>query len=323
MPTFAIYKMLFSQATQRSLLAEDGRTNLDCAQDYLEEVLDSKLPISKENKDNTLTPLENDIEARHDRVTLLVICNEKTHKYKEKMTEMELVHHPGCYVVIDNREGIAQVAIERSDSFKNNPEKVRELLERALSKAMARFELTVELRAKVREREFWALVEEQNMVYQDPIKKVVFEFPNPEKKKPVDVPDDAMKSMAYLNMLTAATNAAKGTLNLLSDNDSVIQLERAKTDFAQLVALCTRNGYEISVYFQRYGVFRCGGKAKALDIIKDGVLAEFRSGQMQMGKSVEGVFELIRQLDQIRVRTENYTYDDEPIKKNRTRGRKK
>lgn len=321
MPTYAIYKMLFSQASQRSLFAEDGRTHLDHAQEYLEEVLDTRLPIiTVKRKEEVL--LENYIEARRDRVTLMVVCNEKKHKYKEKMEDLELTHHPGCRVIIDNREGIAQVAIERSDSFNGNPDTVCKLLREALCKAMERFELAVELRQKMREREFWELVEEQKRIHQDPIKKVVFEFPNPEKTKPVDVPDEMKKNLAFLNILTAATNAAKGALNLLSDKNSVIQLERAKTDFAQLVPLCTRNGYDISVHFQRYGVFRCGGKAKALDIIKDGVIMEFKSGQMQMGKTEEGVFELVRQLDEIRVRTENYI-DDEPIKQVRKRGRKK
>ena len=101
MPTFAIYKILFSQASQRSLLAEDGRTNLDHAQEYLEEVLTEKLPICKEQRDKTLLPLDNYVEARRERVTLMVVCNEKCHKYREKMEDLELVHHPGRQCLSD------------------------------------------------------------------------------------------------------------------------------------------------------------------------------------------------------------------------------
>jgi hypothetical protein len=122
--------------------------------------------------------------------------------------------------------------------------------------------------------------------------------------------------------MTAATNAAKGTLNLLSDKNSVIQLERTKEDFAQLVTLCSRNGYDISVHFKKYGIYRCGGQAKALNIIKDEVLKEFKTGQMQMGKTEEGVYELVRILDHIRVQNENDT-DEQPTEKTRTRKRKK
>ena len=322
MPTFAIYKLMFSQATQRNLLAEDGRTHLDHAQEYLGEVLTTPLPICKEQRDKTLLPLENYTEAHHDGVTLMVVCNEKRHKYREKMDDMELVHHPGCHVVIDNREGVAQVAIERSEAFANNPDKVRDLLQEALCKAMARFELTVELRAKMREREFWDMVNEQRDQFKDPIQKVVFDFPNPENTAPVDASGQMIERLALLSAVTAATNAAKGSLNLMSDKNKVIQLEQTKEDFAQLVTLCSMNGYDIAVHFKRYGVYRYGRTVKALDTIKKDVLHEFKTGQMQMGKTVEGVFELVRQLDDIRFRTENYT-NEEPTEKIRTRSRKK
>ena len=322
MPTFALYKILFSRASQRSLLAEDGRTQLDHAQDYLEEVLTEKLPICKEQRDKTLLPLENYVEIRRDRVSLMVVCNEKSHKYREKMEDLELVHHPGCHVIIDNRPGVAQMAIERSESFNCHPDKVRDLLQEALCKAFARFELTVEIRAKRREREFWEMVDDQREHFDDPIKKVVFDFPNPDTVAPIDATQELLAKVAMLSTLTAATNAAKGSLNLMSDKDKVIRLERTKEDFAQLVSLCCHNGYDIAVHFKHYGVYRYGRTVKALDTIKKEVIDEFRSGQMLMGKAEEGVFRLITLLDDIRTRTENYV-DEEPVEKKRTRGGKK
>ena len=85
MQVFAIYKMMFSKASQRNLLAEDGRTNLDKAQEYLDELMQDKLPIVKRKRDQSVVPLDNYIEARHDGVYLMVVCNEKPIKYKEKM----------------------------------------------------------------------------------------------------------------------------------------------------------------------------------------------------------------------------------------------
>lgn len=322
MPTFATYKIMFAQASQRHLLAEDGRTNLDCAQEYLEEVLSERLPINKEQKDHTLLPLENYVETRRDRVTLMVVCNEKSHKYREKMEDMELVHHPGCRVIIDNREGVAQMLVERSESFNSNTDKVRDLIQEALCKAFARFELMVEVRAKKREKEFWDMVEDQHIRFNDPIKKVVFDFPDPDKNKPIDASEETLAKLAMLNAVVTATNAAKGSLNLMSDKDKVIRLEQSKEDFAQLVTLCSHNGYDIAVHFKQYGVYRYGRTVKALDMIKDDMIEEFKTGQMKIGKAVEGVFLLIQLLDDIRVRTENYI-DEEPVEKKRKRSRKK
>ena len=320
MPTFAIYKMMFSKASQRNMFAQDGRTVLDKAQEYLEEVLQEKLPIRKENQDKTVTILDNYVEARRDGVTLMVVCNEKKHRYKEKMDEKELEYHPGAYVVIDNREGVAQVAIERSSSFNNKTEKVRELLEDALCKAFARFELKVELRAKMREGDFWDVVEEQQERFKDSIQKVTFDFAKLKDEHPVDAPEGVINKLSLLNSLSKATNAARGSLNLISDKENIIHLKRAEEDIAQLVSMCSHNAYDICVQFKRYGIYRFGGKVMALDTIKSDALIEFRTGQMIMGKFHEGEFDLVRQMEEIRVRTNNYI-DGEPIIKKRTRRR--
>ena len=320
MPTFAIYKMMFAKASQRNLLAEDGRTNLDKAQEYLDELLQVRLPIEKRNRDQSVVPLDNYIEARHDGVYLMVVCNEKPIKYKEKMEDRELVHHPGAYVIIDNREGVAQVAIERSASFSNNTDKVCELLQEALTKAMACFELTVELRPKMREGEFWDVVEEQQQRYHDKVQKVSFDFSKLDEEGPIDAPKSVVEKMLLLNSITKATNAARGQLNLVSDKDRVIHLQRAQEDFAHLVSMCSNNAYNISVRFQRYGVYRFGGTVKALDSIKNEILQEFKTGQMVSGKRIEGEFALVQQMDEIRLRTENYV-DAEPVEQKRTRRR--
>jgi hypothetical protein len=252
----------------------------------------------------------------------MVVCNEKCHKYREKMEDLELVHHPGCHVIFDNRPGVAQLAIERSESFKNDPDKLRDLIQEALCKAMARFELTVEVRAKMREREFWEMVDDQRDRFKDPIRKVVFDFPNPDKVHPIDATPGMLQYLTMLNAITTATNAAKGSLNLVSDKERVIELQRSQQDIAHLVSLCAYNGYDIAVHFKHYGVYRFGRSVKALDSIKREVIDEFRTGQMKLGKRDEGVFTLITLLEEIRTRTENYT-DEEPVEKKRTRSHKK
>ena len=174
----------------------------------------------------------------------------------------------------------------------------------------------------MRERAFWEMVDDQREQFKDPIKKVVFDFPNPDKVAPVDASAGMLEKLVLLSTLTAATNAAKGTLNLMSDKEKVIELKRSQKDIAHLVEMCAHNGYDIAVHFKHYGVYRFGRSVKALDTIKRDVIQEFKSGQMMVGKAQEGVFLLIAQLDKIRTRTENYV-DEEPVEKKRTRGGKK
>ena len=124
----AVYQVLFNRSRQGNLLSTmDGRSAYDKAQELLEEMLGGVLPLTKEKRDKTLVPLENYVEKRRDGVTVMVVCNEKNHKYREKLEEHELVYHPGCRVIIDNRPGIAQLAIERSQSFDGKTDKVRDM----------------------------------------------------------------------------------------------------------------------------------------------------------------------------------------------------
>ena len=92
MAIYQIYKLLFNRSRQRNLLSKmDGKSAYDKAQELLEEMLGNTLPVIKEKRDKSLVRLENYVEKRRERVTVLVICNERNHKYKEKMDELELV----------------------------------------------------------------------------------------------------------------------------------------------------------------------------------------------------------------------------------------
>ena len=103
----------------------DNETAYNKAQELLEDMLTGALPITKEKRDKSVVKLENYIEKKRDGITIMVVCNEKNHRYKEKMAEQELVYHPGCRVIIDNRQGVAQIAIEKSQSFDGKTDTVR------------------------------------------------------------------------------------------------------------------------------------------------------------------------------------------------------
>lgn len=317
MAVYQIYKLLFNRSRQGNLLSKiDGRSAYDKAQELLEQMLGNKLPLTKEKRDKTLVPLENYAERRREGVSVLVVCNHRSHKYKEKMDDKELEYHPGCRVIIDNRPGIAQIAIERSQSFDGKTDVVRNILQEALNKLFDEYQLTVEIRAKKREGTFWEAVDEQCLTYNDMITHVVYEFPDEDEVGPVDASTQVLDKISLLKSLNAAMNAARGVYHAYSDKEKVIKLDRTKEDIANMVAMCCRNGYNISVHFKHYGIYRFGTEIKALSQLKDGVVQEFISGQTVMGTACEGEFGLVHWLDEIRKVTENYK-DEEPVEKKR------
>lgn len=324
MAVYQLYKLIFDCSSQRNLYAvSDGCTTFQKAQDILEGMLKGvkPMPLTKEKRDKTLVPLDNYVEAKHDGVTVLVICNEKSHKYKEKMEDRELEYHPGCRVIIDNRPGIAQIAIERSGSFDEKTEKVRDLLQEALCKAFSPYELVVEVRAKKREGTFWDAVDEQCNVYCDTVTQVTFDFPNDDVVGPIDAPKQTLEKLAVLRSFAVGMNAARGVYQAFSDKKRIIHLDKTQEDIAHMVGLCCNNGYNISVHFKHYGVYRYGTDIKALSQLKENVIKEFISGQMIAGRSTQGEWALIHWLDEVRKVTENYK-DEEPTQKKRTRSRK-
>ena len=322
MPVFAIYKIVFDRSRQKNLYQkETGESAFNKAQELLAQVLLNSLPVTKEKRDKTLVPLENYVKTRRDDISLLVICNEKEHKYKEKEDSRTLEYHPGCYVIIDNRPGVAQIAIERSTSFDSKTDKVRDLLEEALSKCFDEYGLTVEIRSKWRTGTFWEAVNEQFGKYNDTISRVVWDFPH-EDEGPIDASETQRNKLTLLRSVGAALNAVKGQVKWEAEKNDTLRLDQTKEDVSQLVALCANNGYNISVHFRHYGVYRFGSKIMALSMLKEDVLNEFISGQTMLGKTVEGRFELTEWLDNVRKTTEGYT-DDEPIEKKPTRRHKK
>lgn len=324
MAVYAIYHINIIKALQVPLntdeLDESLVGNTEMAEKILEDCLQGSIPVLKPQKDKTLTPLECSVEKKRDRVTLLLLCNEKNHKYMEKKTAEELIYHPGCYVAIDNRPGRMQLIIERTSSFDNKPDNVRDLLEVTFNRMLEKYQLKMEIRARQHEGEFWEMVDEQCNQHNDYIKKVSFEFPNPKTVQTVDAPIELTRKLSVLHAFTQALNAAKGTLHMEADKNEALKLDKTKKDIAQMVQLCCMNGYNIAVRFKRYGLYKFQDKIKAFGNVKEEVMAEFISGQTRLGKSIEGEFELVQLFEKFHESRDLYT-DEEPTPQTRKSNR--
>lgn len=322
MATFAIYKLMFERIGQTNLLAvDDGVSAFDKAQELLEGMLRGSLPMSKINRKKEQVPLECEVKKKMSGITVLVVCNEKNFKYKEKLDDRELSYHPGCWVIIDNRPGVAQVAIERSSSsFDSKTDLVRDLLQDTLNRMFEQYQLGVEINQKWKDGDFWDAVEEQCTVHHDRVKQVVYEFPNTNEVGPIDASSEAIAKLTLLQTIANSVNAAKGTLKLESDKEKVIRLERTQEDMAQMVRMCSQNAYDIKVKFEKYGLYRHGNNFKAFSQINASAVDEFVSGQRVMG-GADGNYELIQWLDEVRVITKDYNHDEETKKKRKRRNK--
>lgn len=140
------------------------------------------------------------------------------------------------------------------------------------------------------------------------VKRVVFEFPDPDRSEPVDAPPSMIEHLRFLRSLSSAMGAARSSYKMEATRKGTLTLERTREDLAQMVSLCCNNGYQISVYFHRMGVFRYGERVRALFDIDEDTLTDFINGQYAMGNNSEGTltYALIETLDNIREQTKEY-----------------
>ena len=194
---FAIYKYELTKSNQQELF-KDGESVWENPQSYLDSLLDvSQLNLyhTKKNGDTAIYP--NDILKVRQGVALLHICNLTQVSIWDKYKERREVSKPFCRVIIDNRPGVAQMAIERTSAFDGNPDKVRNILQESLHALLAPAGLSIEIRAKMRVKNFWDTVEEQMRKKDERVKRVVFEFPDPDRSEPVDAPPSMIEHLRF------------------------------------------------------------------------------------------------------------------------------
>ena len=87
MAVYAIYHYDLRQTQESALIFENSEeTTLDRAQEVFEGLLQGKKPfyIPRPKRDGTNAVLDNEVLAKNDRTTLMLICNEKSKNYMEK-----------------------------------------------------------------------------------------------------------------------------------------------------------------------------------------------------------------------------------------------
>lgn len=310
----AIYKYDFKAAPQaRSLLAENNRPLTDPreAQALLGRLLDGKsLSLTSTNRSGETVVHENDIRRTEAGLTLIDICNEKQVSLTEHYRPKTVKDYPFLRVVIDNREGVAQIAIEKKTTAFPSTDRVSALLEENLNRTLAPYGLVIEIRPKMQSRDFWRTVRYQTQERGDVVKSVSFNFDNPREHTPIDASEEMKRRMEYFNVLGAAMSAAKKALVFSPSKGDGLSLTEEQKDLAELVEMCCRNGYSIGVQFREMGLFRVGSLGVAVFNVDDRIVNDFECGARNVfGAGGVPAYELAERMESIRNLT--HQYEDE------------
>lgn len=271
--------MLDTSKIKDSFSEENVDKNVKNAQRILEDNIRDDLPVFKTDRQKNIVPLKCFVLKKWDNIMVIMLCNERMHTLVEKKEQIHYQYHPGAYIIIDNRPTVTQIAIEKTPAFDNEPDRIKNIFEEYLKRLFQPYNLTVELRPKKYQKEFWDVITE-HQTKKHPISKLVFNFPT-KYNGPVDKPADMMKEKNFLyNMIAfgSSLNAASGKLSMEPDKGETINLSKRQEDVAHLVNLCSSNGYDISVHFGRFGLYRYGDEVRALGEISDFYVTDFING---------------------------------------------
>lgn len=333
---FVIYKFTLFECQEKTLFKSKGNSDkvLEDAQKHLGSFFEGKKILlssnsSNENNDYTLYP--NDIIANSEKVILLRINNvvQKTlvkpdNSSKEEETnysEVKENSYPYSYVIIDNRDGIGQIAIERSSAWGSNTDKVRDILQQALHRKLAdNYGLDISIDAKMSPTKFWDFIHYRLNKAKDQITKIQFAFSNTKKVTPIDAPKIKSDNLNAIINISNISGAIKSAFQMEFDSAGNEKINEKNQDLAEMVNICANNAYELSVYFKDFKVYRCNENVLADYTLDRATLDNFQIGSRILSeKKEEGEFMLLQWLDNIRTETHDYDTAKQTFKRKNAR----
>ena len=308
MAVYAIYSYVIEEGNRSLFYKKTGKKAIDMANEIIGNLLHDGLTVvgKKKKQDQPLKSLK---LTEHENVFTWVLCNVKDITQYEGHEKNTLESHPGGFVIVDNRPDVCQIAIEKNSAFDSDTDKVIKYLKRAFNSHLSDYGLRIVISKKWQAGEFKKLIHERIVKHNDSVKKVVWEFPNPDKVKGVDATEQMKNRLEGLKLLTQATKALKGKLTLTGSKGNPLDIDDEKIeDLAQIIALSAQNNYKLSYHFFKTSTINFKDVAYANASIDNKVIRDFETGQL-IDRGEGSTFELIEKLDEIRKTIGDYDHE--------------
>ena len=174
---------------------------------------------------------------------------------------------------------------------------------------MAEYGLKIVIKRKYQAKKFKELIRDRIIKQNDSVKKVVWEFPNPDKVKGIDATQQMKGRLEGLQLFVKASNVLKGKLTLTGSKKSPIDVDDDTIeDWALIIALSAQNNYKLSYYFYNSPMISFKDVAYAIATINNKYIRDFEQGQV-VNKGEGTTFELIETLDEIRKQIADYDHE--------------
>lgn len=310
MATYAIYSYEVLENGSPLIDPKTKKYSLENANQIVGDILKDGLSVSMKKKKEEIVLLNKTLHE-HDGVFAWVLCNIKQMAQYDGHDVTFIKSLPGSFVIIDNREEVCQIAIEKNSAFNNDTDKVAKCLCRAFNSKLNNYHLKMIVKKKWQAAQFKEIVKKR-ILRGDSVKKIIWEFPNPDKVKGIDTNESKTLSskLEYMCLITQATNALKGKLTLTGSKNNPLMVDDDKVDdIAQMIALCAQNNYNLTYHFHNSPVVNIKDVSYALVTIENGIINDFMNGITKEGSNFQK-FELIERLDKIRNEIAGYENEE-------------
>lgn len=320
MDTYAIYRFDLSQADSIQGDFTHGDTIVEPQLDHMYENFErlfgdkgTMVRIQHEKKKGAgAEKYPCYVLAHANHVVLLRLENVKSKTiYQEQHVEgpipriekKEFDSYPPINIIIDNREGKAQIAIEIDSAAWSKTNTVRDLLEENLNPLLNnKFGLQIKIVSKMRSSEYWDYVTYRQRKEGRGIKKLTFRFPNAIIRPSVETTIGLSNHLKTLMALINSLGGAQGELSLQPPTDDYL-LRRKQADIKNIVALCSSSDYALSVTFDDDITYKCNEDLRAeLPMNRPHALKDFEEGQ----KNALFSYEIEEWLDWVIGQTKEY-----------------
>ncbi len=321
MEEFRLYKFVFNTSTTidsnwlQSKTAE--KTDLTKAQEAFENLLvgamkdDRRLPIGKDPKTGDKV-LPNSILRNENHVIILKIHNPgKVNIWKLNGGKTSEDTYPYLYIIIDNRPGIGQLAVQMGTEAWKDPDTITKLLEDNLNRILSDegTGLQIGIRHKYLPTEFFDFLKDKKKNENAIVKHIYFEITNPEFETPIDTAVETSGHIRQMLKMLMQLGGEKALFKVDAPKNNELIRKKLK-DIKQMVSLVATNGYSLKVEFNDKTKYSCNDIMLHDDIMKETILSDFIDGQ----KHSLFEFELFHWLDEMIKKEKDYGYYEKPIR---------
>ncbi len=171
--------------------------------------------------------------------------------------------YPNCHIVIDNREGFRQIAIEIEPAAWRDTRKVRDILQAGLNEELKRFGLEITIDAKTMPEDYWRLTQNKRRKEHQTLKKLTIGFDTSKMTDQANAIIEKTMRLKSLMTMIDFMGAGKGTLDLQSLPGTDEMLKKKLADIKHIVELCGENTYWLALTFSDGVTYRCGENVRA------------------------------------------------------------